>query len=193
MKRTTRYTTLAAAALLFGFGADRASEAQTTAEGRTVLAVPIRAVGAQIRQVPSDFLRKLPKGEEGQPVEVLDLSVEVSSRAMEALPPSLQPLLHIGIRTFPGQRVEYSNWDLRTERPIDEDAPVGETQIIHFFIEDWQEVRRGQFMILSILTPEEIRKATDGQLTIERLNRIMPELGRQIPRYEPQEFMKLRQ
>ena len=193
MKRTSGYIALAAAALLFAFDADRGSEAQTTSQTRPVLAVPMRAVGAQIRRVPSGFLRKLEKGEESRPVEVLDLSVEVSSRDMESLPPSLQPLLHIGNRAFPVQRVEYSNWDPRNEQPINKDAPVGETQIIHFFLEDWQEVEPGQLMILSILSPDDLMRATGGQITVERINRILPELGREIPRYAPREFMKMQQ
>jgi hypothetical protein len=181
---------IAAAALLVGFGNSGALEAQTTSEMEP-LAVPIRVVGAQIREVPSSFMTKLSKGEESQLIEVLDLSVEVSSRALEAFPPSLQPLLYIGGKAYPVQRVEYSNWDARNEKPIDKEAPIGETQTIHFFIEDWQEVELGQLMFLSVLSPEEIKKATDGRFTVEQFNRIMPELTQKIPRYAPREFMKL--
>ena len=197
MKPTTRYIMAVAVALLFGFGSGGALEAQTTPEmapeGRPALAIPIRVVGAQIREVPSSFMKKLPKGERSEPVEVLDLGVEVSSRALEAFPPSLQPLLHIGDKSYPVQRVEHSNWDARNEKPIDKEAPVSETQTFHFFIEDWQEVERGQLMILSVLSPEEIKKATGGRFTVEQLNRIMPELKQKIPRYAPREFMKLGQ
>lgn len=197
MKPITRYIMITAAVLLVGLGNSSTLEAQSTSEmareGRPALAAPIQVVGAQIREVPSGFMRKLTKGEVSRPVEVIDLSVEVSSRAMEAFPPSLQPLLHIGGKTYPVQRVEYSNWDARNEKPIDKEAPVGETQTIHFFIEGWQEVEQGQLMILSILSPEEIKKATDGRFTVEQFNRIMPELKQKIPRYAPREFMKLRQ
>jgi hypothetical protein len=186
-----------AAALLFGLENGGAVEAQTTSEmareGRPALAAPIRVVGAQIREVPSSFMRKLRKGEESKSVKVLDLGVEVSSRALEAFAPSLQPLLHIGGKSYPVQRAEYSNWDARNEKPIDKEAPVGQTQTYHFFIDDWQEVERGQLMILSVLSPDEIMKATDGQFTVERLTRIMPELTQKIPRYAPREFMKLGQ
>jgi hypothetical protein len=112
---------------------------------------------------------------------------------LEAFAPSLQPLLHIGGKSYPVQRAEYSNWDARNEKPIDKEAPVGQTQTYHFFIDDWQEVERGQLMILSVLSPDEIMKATDGQFTVERLTRIMPELTQKIPRYAPREFMKLGQ
>jgi hypothetical protein len=190
MKPTTRHIMIAAAALLVGFGNSGALEAQTTSEMEP-LAAPIRVVGAQIREVPSSFMTKLSKGEESQLIEVLDLSVEVSSRALEAFPPSLQPLLYIGGKAYPVQRVEYSNWDARNEKPIDKEAPIGETQTIHFFIEDWQEVELGQLMFLSVLSPEEIKKATDGRFTVEQFNRIMPELTQKIPRYAPREFMKL--
>ncbi|MHC4179086.1 MAG: hypothetical protein ACYSWU_16355 [Planctomycetota bacterium] len=194
MKPITQYIMIAAT-LLFGFGGGGALEAQTTSEmareGRPALAAPIRVVGAQIREVPSSFMRKLAKGEVSRPVEVLDLSVEVSSRALEAFAPSLQPRLHIGGKSYPVQRVEHSNWDARNEKPIDKKAPVGETQTYHFFIEDWREVEPGQLMILSVLSAEEIKKATDGRFTVERLNRIMPEVTRKIPRYAPREFMKL--
>jgi hypothetical protein len=136
-------------------------------------------------------MRKLAEGEESEPVEVLDLGVEVSSRALEALAPSLQPSLHIGGISYPVQRVEHSNWDARNEKPIDQDLPVGKTKTYHFFIEDWQEVERGQLMILTVLSPDEIKQATDGRISVERLNRIMPELTQNIPRYAPLEFMKL--
>ncbi len=196
MNPTTRYIMIAAA-LLFGLENGGAVEAQTTSEmareGRPALAAPIRVVGAQIREVPSSFMRKLRKGEESKSVKVLDLGVEVSSRALEAFAPSLQPLLHIGGKSYPVQRAEYSNWDARNEKPIDKEAPVGQTQTYHFFIDDWQEVERGQLMILSVLSPDEIMKATDGQFTVERLTRIMPELTQKIPRYAPREFMKLGQ
>lgn len=195
MKPATRYIMFAIATLLFGFRGGGALETQTTSamaqEGRPALAAPIRIIGAQIREVPSSFMRKLAKEEESKPVEVLDLSVEVSSRALEALAPSLRPLLHIGGNSYPVQRVEYSNWDARNEKPIDREAPVGNTQTFHFFIADWQEVERGQLMILSVLSPDEIDKATDGRFTVERLNRLMPELTREIPRYAPREFMRL--
>ncbi|MFV2066471.1 MAG: hypothetical protein ACC645_05785 [Pirellulales bacterium] len=195
MKPATREIMIVVAALLFGFGNRGALEAQTTAytarEDRPTLAVPIRIVGGEIREVPSSFMRKLSKGEESEPVEVLDLGVDVSSRALEALPPSLQPLLYIGGKAYPVQRVEYSNWDARNEKPIDKEAPVGKTQTLHFFIEDWQEVELGQLMFLSVLSPEEIKKATGGRFTVEQFNRIMPELTQEIPRYAPREFMKL--
>lgn len=196
MKSTKRYIMIVTA-LLVGIGSSGVLQSQTTSgmssKGRPVLAVPIQVVGAQVRKVPSSFMRKLAKGEESRLVEVLDLSVEVSSRALEAFPPSLQPFLYIGGKAYPVQRVEYSNWDLRQEKPIDKKAPVGETQTIHFFIEGWQEVKPGQLMILSILSPQEIRKAIDGQYTVEQFNRIMPELKKKIPRYAPKEFMKLGQ
>jgi hypothetical protein len=186
-----------ATALLFSIGCGGALQAQTTSDmaskSRPVLAVPIQVVGAQIREIPSRFIRKLAKGEESRPVEVLDLSVEFSSRALEAFPPSLQPLLYIGGKAYPVQRVEYSNWDARNEKPIDKEAPVGLTQTFHFFIEGWQEVEEGQLMILSILSPGEIKKATDGQFTVEQFKRIVPELTQKIPRYAPREFIKLEQ
>ncbi len=197
MKPATRYIMFAVAALLSGFGSGGALEAQTssgmTREGRPALAAPIQVVGGQTREVPSSFMRRLAAGEVSTPVEVLDLGVEVSSRALAAFPPSLQPRLHIGGKSYPVQRVEYSNWDARNEKPIDKEAPVGKTQTYHFFIDDWQEVERGQLMILSVLSPDEIMKATDGQFTVERLTRIMPELTQKIPRYAPREFMKLGQ
>jgi hypothetical protein len=186
-----------AAALLIGLGNGGAVEAQTTSVSaqadRLALAAPIRVVGAQIREVPSSFMRRLAKDEVSRPVEILDLGVEVSSRALEAFAPSLQPRLHIGGKSYPVQRVEYSNWDARNEKPIDKEAPVGETQTYHFFIEDWREVERGQLMILSVLSPGEIKQATEGRFTVENLIRIMPELTQEIPRYAPREFMKLRQ
>lgn len=195
MKPATRYIMFAFATLLFGFGGGGALEMQTTSamaqEARPALAAPIRVVGAQIRMVPSSFMRKLAKEEVSRPVEVLDLGVEVSSRALEAFAPSLQPRLHIGGKSYPVQRVEYSNWDARNEKLIDKEIPVGTTQTVHFFIANWQEVERGQLMILSVLSPDEIKKATDGRFTVERLNRIMPELTRRIPRYAPREFMRL--
>jgi hypothetical protein len=197
MKLANRYIMFAAAALLLGFVSSGALEAQTssemTQEGRPALAAPIRVVGGQTREVPSSFMRKLAEGEVSRLVEVLDLGVEVSSRALSAIPPSLQPRLHIGGKSYPVQRVEHSNWDARNEKPIDKETPVGKTQTFHFFIEDWQEVERGQLMILSVLSPDEIEKATGGQFTVERLNRIMPELTRNIPRYAPREFMRLEQ
>ena len=196
MKLTNRCIMFAIAALLSGFGCGGALEAQTTSdmtlEGRPALAAPIRVVGGQTLEVPSSFMRKLATGEASGPVEVLDLGVEVSSRALEAFAPSLQPRLHIGGKSYPVQRVEYSNWDARNEKPIDKEAPVGITQTYHFFIADWQEVERGQLMILSVLSPDEIKEATDGRITVERLIRIMPELTQEIPRYAPQEFMNLR-
>lgn len=196
MKHITRYIMIATA-LLFGFIGSGVLQAQTISDmeskGRPVLAVPIQVVGAQIREIPSSFMHKLAKGEESRTIEVLDLSVEVSSRDLEAFPPSLQPLLHIGGKAYPVQRVEYSNWDARNEKPIDKEAPVGLTQTFHFFIEGWQEVEEGQLMILSILSPGEIKKATGGQFTVEQFNRIMPELKKKIPRYAPREFMKLGQ
>jgi hypothetical protein len=184
-----------ATALLFGLACGGILQAQTSGEtaakGRRVLAVPIQVVGAKIREVPSNYMRKLAKGEDIRTIQVLDLSVKVSSRALEAFPPSLQPILHIGGKAYPVQRVEYSNWDARNEKPIDKNTPVGITLIIHFFIEDWQKLERGQPMILSILSPEEIGKATGGQYTVEQFNRILPELQRKIQRYAPREFMKL--
>ena len=196
MKLINRFIMFAVAALLFGFGSGGALEAQTTPEmtqeGRPALAAPIRVVGGQTREVPSSFMRKLAKGEVSRPVEVLDLGVEVSSRALAAFAPSLQPRLHIGGKSYPVQRVEHSNWDARNEKPIDKEAPVGKTQTYHFFIADWQEVERGQLMILSVLSPDEIKEAAGGQFTVERLIRIMPELTQEIPRYAPQEFMNLR-
>lgn len=196
MKPIIQYIMIATA-LMFSFTSGGTLQAQTTVEmaskGRQVLAVPIQVVGAQICEVPSSFMHKLAKDEESRPVEVLDLSVEVSSRALDALPPSLQPLLHIGGKSYPVQRVEYSNWDARNEKPIDKKAPVSETQTFHFFIEDWQEVERGQLMILSVLSSEEIKKATDGRFTAEHFKRIMPELTQKIPRYTPREFLKVGQ
>lgn len=195
MKRTTIYIMIVAA-LLFGFVSDELqaqTSGETAAKGQRILAVPIQVVGAQIRKVPSTFMHKLAKGEESRTIEVLDLSVEVSSRNLEAFPPSLQPLLYIGGGAFPVQRVEYSNWDARNEKPIDKKAPVGETQTAHFFIENWQKLEWGQPMVLSILTLGEIKKATGGQFTVEQFKRIMPELKNMIPRYAPKEFMKMRQ
>lgn len=195
MKPTSHYIMIAIV-LLFGFAGGGVLQAQTSShmagKGR-VLAVPIQVVGAQTRQVPLSFMRKLAKGEQSRPVEVLDLSVEVSSRALAAFPPPLQPLLHIGGKAYPVQRVEYSNWDARNEKPLNNKAPVGETQTMHFFIEDWQELKPGQLMILSILSAQEISKAIDGQYTVEQFNRVMPELKKKIPRYAPKEFMKLGQ
>ena len=194
MKTTIRYIMITTA-LMVGFTSGGALQAQTTGEearsGRPVLSVPIQVVGAQIREVPSIFMHKLGKDEESRPVEVLDLSVEVRSRALETLPPSLQPFLHIGGKAYPVQRVEYSNWDARNEKPIDKNAPVGETQTIHFFIEDWPELDERQPMVLSILTPQEMKQMTKGRYTADEFNRIMPELKQQIPSYAPQEFMNI--
>lgn len=195
MKRTTIYIVIAGA-LLFGFvcGQLQAQTSSETAEKvKRVLAVPIKVIGAQIREIPSSFLHKPAKGEETRTIEVLDLSVEARSRDLETFPPSLQPLLYIGGKAFPAQRTEYSNWDARKEKPMDEKAPVGETQTVHFFIEDWQKLELGQPMVLSILTPEEIKKETGGQFTVEQFKRIMPELKSMIPRYVPKEFMKMGQ
>ncbi len=196
MKTATQYIVIAATALLFGCANDDALKAQTASErareDRAPLAAPIRVVGAEIRKVPSSFMRKLSKGERSRPVEVLDLAVEASSRALDAFPPSLEPLLHIGRKTYSVQRVEYSNWDLRHEKPIDKNAPVGKTQILHLFIENWQKVKPDQLMILSILSSEDIMKAVGGRFTAEELKRIMPELTGEIPRYAPREFMKLK-
>lgn len=196
MKSTIRYIMIATV-LLIGLGNGGAVKAQISTEiareGRPPLAIPIRVVAAQIIEVPSSFMRKLSEEEESKLIEVLDLGVEVSSHALDAFPPSLQPLLHIGRNTYPVQRVEYSNWDALDEKPIDKEAPVGETQTIHVFIEDWQEVEPGQPMILSVLSPEEMQKATDGRFTVEQFKRIMPETTQEIQRYAPREFMKLGQ
>lgn len=195
MKRSIRYIMFALAALLFGTAGGGAPEAQTSTttarEGRPALAAPIKVVGAITREVPSRFMRKLAPGERSRPVEVLDLAVEVSARALNAFPPSLQPLLYIGAKAYPVQRSEYSNWDLRTEKPIDPRMPVGEIVTLHFFIEDWREIERDQPMILSILTAAEMRKETGGVFTVERLIRVMPEATERIPRYVPHEFMRL--
>lgn len=194
MKLTIKYIMIATA-LLIGLGNGGAVKAQISAEiereGQLALAAPIRVVGAQIIEVPSSFMRKLSEEEESELIEVLDLGVEVSSHALEAFPPSLQPLLHVGRNAYPVQRVEYSNWDALSEKPIDEEAPIGETQTYHFFIEGWRDVEYGQLMILSVLSPEEIKKATDGRFTAEQFKRIMPETTQKIPRYAPREFMKL--
>lgn len=197
MKSTTHYIMIAIAVLLgfvFGGVLQAQTNSEMTSKGRPVLAVPIQVAGAQIRNVPLRFMRKLVKGEESRPIEVLDLSIEVNSRALAAFPPALQPLLHIGGKAFSIQRVEYSNWDARNEKPLNKKLPVGETQTIHFFIEGWQELKSGQFMILSVLRSEELNKAIDGRFTVDQLNIIMPELKvKNIPRYVPKEFMKLGQ
>lgn len=194
MRPATRCILIAAAALL-ALGTGGSAEAQIASEmareGRPALAVPIRVAGAQIREVRSSFMRKLAEGEVGDPVEVLDLAVEVGKGAVAALPPSLLPMLHIGGKAYPVQRIEYSNWDLRTEKPVDAAEPVGEIQTFHFFIADWQQLERGQLMILSVLSPEEIKRATDGQLTAGQLKRVLPELTGEVPRYAPQEFLKM--
>lgn len=195
MKHINGYIMIAVA-LLFGFACGELqaqTSGETAAKDRRITAVPIKIVGAQIRNIPWSFMHKLARGEESRTIEVLDLSVEVSSHDLDAFPPSLQPLLYIGGKAFPGQRVEYSNWDLRKERPIDKTRPVGETQTVHFFIEDWQELRQGQPMVLSILSPGEIRQATNGRYTVEQFNFIMPELKGMIPLYAPREFIKIRQ
>lgn len=195
--KTTNHYIMIAIILLFGFTCGDALQAQTSSKMASkdrVLAVPIQVVGAQTREVQSSFMRKLAKGEKSRPVEVLDLSVEVSSRVLAAFPPSLQLLLHIGGKAYPVQRVEYSNWDARNEKPLNKKAPVGETQTFHFFIEGWQELKSGQLMFLSVLSTEELKKAIDGRFTVDQLNRIMPELKeKKIPRYVPKEFMKLGQ
>ena len=117
MKPTTRYIMIATAALLIGFGNGSVLQAQTASEmarkDRPALTVPIRIAGAKIREVSSSFMRKLSKGEKSKLIEVLDLGIEVSSQDLEAFPPSLQPLLHIGGKSYPVQRVENSNWDAR--------------------------------------------------------------------------------
>ncbi len=170
MKLPSRHIMIAAT-LLAGFGifGSLAAQVLTEMQGehRSALAAPIRVVGAKIIEVPSSFFRKLDVDTEGELIEVMDLGVEVSSRAMDAFPPSLQPFLYIGRNAYPVQRVEYSNWDARNENPIDENAPVGDTQTFHFFIENWQELEQGQLMFLSVLSKEEIVKATDGQFTAE--------------------------
>jgi hypothetical protein len=194
MKPPFRYI-LITAALLVGFGNCGTLTAQPASEMpgdvRSAVAAPIRVVGAQIIEVTSSFMRKLDKDEESELIEVMDLGVEASSRALDAFPPSLQPILHIGRNAYPVQRVEYSNWNALDEKPIDEEAPVGDTQTFHFFIENWQELEQGQLMILSVLSQEEIVKATDGQFTTDQFRLIMPELKQEIPRFMPREFLEL--
>lgn len=183
-----------ATTLLFGVTSGSDLPAQTPNE-MTVrvrqLAVPIKVTGAMIREVPSGFMHKLAKEEAGQSIKVLDLSVEAASGALKAFSPSLQPILYIGGKAYPVQRVEYSNWDARNEKPINKEAPIGETQIIHFFIENWQDLEEGQPMVLSILTPQEMKQMTKGDYTANEFNRIMPELKQQIPSFFPQEFLNL--
>ena len=193
MKTITRNIVIATA-LLFGITIGSMLQAQTSSEMTTKVrqsAVPIKIVGAKIREVPSDFMRKPTKKEVSRSIKVLDLSIEANSRALETFPPSLQPNLYIGGKAYPVQRVDYSNWDARNETPINKEAPVGEIQTIHFFIEDWQELDEGQPMVLSILTPQEMNQMTKGRYTADEFYRIMPELKQQIPSYAPQEFMNL--
>lgn len=196
MRLTARYTA-AVAALLLGFAAVGPSQAKNILEAdpndRPALAVPIRVVGAQIREVPSDFMWKPAKDEVRRKIKVLDLAVEINSKALNALPPSLQLRLSIGRHSYPVQRGEFSNWDAGKEVPIDKRKPIGVTQTYHFFIKNWQEVEPGQLMILSVVSPQEIYAAVKGEYTEERILRILPEVKGGIPRYAPREFMELRQ
>ncbi len=193
MKNITRNIVIITA-LLLGVVSGTLLQAQTSSEMTAKVrqsAVPIKVVGAKIREVPSDFMRKFTKKEASRLIKVLDLSIEVNSHALIVFPPSLQPNLYIGGKAYPVQRMTYSNWDARNETPINKKAPVGETQTIHFFIEDWQELDEGQPMVLSILTPQEMKQMTKGRYTADEFNRIMPELKQQIPSFSPQEFMNL--
>ena len=159
MKTIYKYPIFIVAALIVSAGTISVAQAQVHEEvissRRPALAAPIQVAGARTRMVPSAFMKKLAKGEESQAVEVLDVAVKVSSRALAAMPPSLQPRLHIGGNAYPIQRSEYSNWDARKEKPIEPNVPVGETQTLHFFIEGWREVPRGQAMMLSVLSADE--------------------------------------
>ena len=196
MKRIPQLFLIAAAGLvLAAVGGAGVLHAQTAAEvapqGRPALAVPIKVTGAEVRQVPASILRRLEVDEAVGMVEVLDLGVEVSTRALEALPPSLEPMLHVGGAAFPVQRVEHSNWDARNEQPIDPELPIGETQTYYFFIPGWQQLESGQVMFLSVMTAPEIQEATGGQLSVEVINRVLPELEEGVLRYVPREFINL--
>jgi len=194
MKPTTQIITMVAA-LLFSLAVAAPLQAQTASTANPTVnnnvAAAVQVIAAQTIKVPAGFMKRLEKSEQSRPVEVLDLAVRVRSKSVDAFPPSLQPRLYIGQNAYPIQRVEYSNWDAGKEKAINPDQPVGKTQVMHFFLENWRDIKTDQPMILSVLPPSEFNKRTNGQINEEQFKRLIPESTQMIPRYVPEKFLKL--
>lgn len=191
---------LLAAALLAA--AAPGAAAQTTADPpgglvarpgavRPALAAPIEVTGASLVTVPAEVLSRLTGQPAREPREVLDIRIAVRAEALAAMPDSLEPVLMIGRSVHPVQRVEYENWDLAAERPVDPDRPVGSVRTLHVLVLGWQELPRGAPMLLTVLSLRRLLEITDGQVAVPALARALPETGGQIPRFDPAAFLEM--
>ena len=186
---------LLAAALVAG-GIGTAAQAQTSAapspgQPRHAQAAPIEIAGAQTRVVPADVLSRLTGQRFREPREVLDIRVAVGAEDLAAMPDALQPFLLIGRSAYPVQRVEYDNWNLEEERPINPDRPVGAIRYLHFLVVDWRDLAQGEPMFLTVLSVHHVLLITDDAPSAAAVARVLPETKGKIPRYDPGAFLKL--
>lgn len=182
MEGITKITIVAGAiALVFGglFVANRAvsqqSQSQPEVRQRFAVTVPFEYGPAERRQVPAAFMARL-RGDRGDEspegaVSIIDMSLAIDSKTLTSLAPSLQPRLYIGNTVYNVQRVELSNWNPRTEKPLDESEPVGQTHFYHFFLTDGdiENIDDDEIMFLTTLEKDQILDKSIRNITLDRL------------------------
>ena len=104
---------------------------------------------------------------------------------MAALPPALQPRLFIGRTSYEIHRVEYSNWNLQTEKPVEPRETIAEFQFLYVFVPNAEQVERGAPMILTVLSIGDLTKLTGQSMDIEVLRRVLPGTRGIIPLFDP--------
>lgn len=112
------------------------------------LRLPLKVVSAKIQRLPSP-MSLIASGRAMEVDEALLLKTAVSRRSLDRLPPARQPILFLDRHSYPVFRQEPSNWDLREERPLDPERPVGEVQFLYFLIPDWRELPESAVPILT--------------------------------------------
>lgn len=158
---------------------------------RPALAAPIEIAGAKTRVVTAEILSRLTGRPFREAREVLDISVAVKAEDLNAMPDALQPRLFIGRSAYPVQRVEYDNWDLKSERPIDPGKPVGVIRYLHFLVFDWRDLAQGEPMFLSVLSLRRVLEITNGEPNASVIARELPDTDGKIPPYDPAAFQEL--
>lgn len=146
--------------------------------------VPIEVSETKIRTFDKPLVLTV-SGRRVDASEVLELRIIVESADMAALPPALQPRLFIGRTSYEIHRVEYSNWNLQTEKPVEPRETIAEFQFLYVFVPNAEQVERGSPMILTVLSIDELMKLTGGTFDVEILRRVLPGSQGVVPLFDP--------
>jgi len=111
--------------------------------------IALKIVRAEVQTLPADQAL-LASGRAVRVREALLLKTAVAGRDIERFTPARQPLLWIGGRYYPILRQQPDNWDLKKERRVDPDKPVGRVHYFFFLIPDWKKLPEGAQPLLAV-------------------------------------------